>query len=129
MIRAFVLVLGVQSALAPAARADDADPWFGRDKFAHFVVATSLATETYVIAVNNTGARWHAIAIGAGVTLAVGAGKEGWDALGHGNASWRDFAWDAIGAAAGLGVAWGLDLLLRGVDDRHPLFRAPALAF
>ena len=129
MFRALVLVVGFQIACAPDARADDADPWFGRDKFAHYVVATSLATETYVIAVNTTRARWHAIAIAAGITLVVGAGKEGWDALGHGTASWRDFTWDAIGAATGIGLAWGLDLLIRGVDAEHPLFRAPAMTF
>ncbi len=121
------------SASAPRpAFATDTDPWFGRDKLVHFVVTTTLSAETFVIAVNHPHvfpARWHALAMGAGLTLGVGAAKEGWDALGHGTPSWRDFAWDAIGAACGLGVAWGIDLLVRGVDDAHPLFRAPEVQF
>ena len=116
-------------AITSHASAADTDAWFGRDKFNHFVVSTSIATETYLIAAHHTPARWHALAIGAGVTLAAGATKEGVDALGRGTPSWRDLAWDAIGAAAGLGVAWGIDLLIRGVNDEHPLFRAAEIQF
>ncbi len=92
------------------------------------MVTGGIAAETYVIAVNHSAARtrWSALAIGAGVAIGVGAAKEGWDALGHGDPSWRDFAWDVIGTASGLVIAWGVDLLVRGVDDAHPLFRAPA---
>jgi putative lipoprotein len=116
---------------ARPAHAEDPDPWFGRDKALHFGVTTLLSAETYVIVVNRTPAhaRWQGLAIGAGITLAVGAAKEGWDALGHGDPSWRDFTWDAIGTACGLGLAWGVDLLVRGVDEEHPLFRAPELRF
>jgi putative lipoprotein len=78
-----------------------------------------------VIAVNHVPARWQALAIGAGVSLGAGAGKEAWDATGHGDPSWGDFAWDVAGTATGLAVTWAIDLLLRGVDDAHPVLRAP----
>ena len=63
-------------------------------------------------------ARWKALAIGGGIALAAGAGKEIVDATGvfGGDPSWKDFTWDAIGAVAGLAIAWGVDLLLGGVD-------------
>jgi hypothetical protein len=72
-------------------------------------------------------ARWKALAIGGGVSLAAGAGKELIDAT-HvfgGDPSWKDFAWDALGMVAGLAIAWGMDLLLGGVSPQRPLFAAP----
>jgi putative lipoprotein len=111
------------------ARADDPDPWLGRDKLEHFLATDALASGTYTLTVTRVPARWQALALGAGMALGVGAAKEGWDALGHGDPSWRDFAWDAIGTVCGLGLAWGIDLLVRGVDDAHPLFRTPSLRF
>jgi putative lipoprotein len=119
---------GVILFFLPCSAAADG-PIVARDKVDHLVVSTAISTETYVIAVNHVPARWQALAIGAGVSLAAGAGKEAWDALGHGDPSWGDFAWDVAGTATGLVLAWGLDLLLRGVDDAHPILRAPAASF
>jgi hypothetical protein len=72
-------------------------------------------------------ARWKALVIGGGVTLAVGAAKEAVDATGAfgGDPSWKDFAWDAIGAIAGLAFAWGVDLLIGGVSPAHPALGSP----
>ena len=58
--------------------------------------------------------RWKALVVGG--TLAIGAGalKEGLDAAGLGDPSWKDFAWDVIGAACGLGVAWVIDFAAQG---------------
>jgi putative lipoprotein len=107
--------------------ADDA--WLGRDKFDHFVVSSSVAAETYLVAAAHVDARGWALVIAGGVSLALGGAKEGWDLLGHGDPSWRDVAWDVIGSTAGFGIAWGLDLAIRGVDDAHPLLRAPVVHF
>jgi putative lipoprotein len=109
------------------ARADEPDPWLSRDKAFHFDVAAGVAAGTYAIsAAYLVDARWKAIAIGGGVTLALGGVKEGLDALGLGDPSWKDFTWDVIGAVAGLAIAWGVDVLVGGVDASHPALGAPA---
>jgi putative lipoprotein len=113
---------------SPAAFAADADPWLSRDKAFHFDVSAGIAAAGYgVSAAWLVDARWKALAIGGGVALAAGAAKEIVDATGvfGGDASWKDFAWDAIGTAAGLAIAWGVDLLLGGVDRAHPALRSP----
>jgi uncharacterized protein YfiM (DUF2279 family) len=116
--------------LSPRAFADDvdADPWLSRDKAFHFDVSAGIAAAGYgVSAAWLVDARWKALAIGGGLALAVGAGKEIVDATGifGGDASWKDFSWDAIGAVAGLAIAWGVDLLLGGVDRSHPALGSP----
>ncbi len=64
------------------------------------------------------------------MALAVGAGKEIVDATGlfGADASWKDLAWDAIGAIAGLAIAWSVDLWLGGVDEAHPALGSPPTA-
>jgi len=113
------------SSTARAEAASDPDPWFGRDKALHFSVAALIASGTYTLSATQFEARYPCLLLGAGTTLAVGAAKEAYDGLGHGDPSWKDFTWDMIGAVVGLGVAWGLDLLIRGVSNEHPLFGAP----
>jgi putative lipoprotein len=118
-------------ALAPfvskESRAENEDDWFARDKFDHFVVSATLASETYLVAGAHVRARGWALVIAGSATLAIG---EGWDLVRHGShPSWRDLAWDVIGTSAGLGVAWVLDLAIRGVDEEHPLLRAPEARF
>lgn len=123
-IVAFVAV----TTLCGAAYADDADPWISRDKAFHFDVSAGIAAAGYgVSAAWLVDARWKALAIGGGVALAAGAGKEIVDATGlfGGDPSWKDFAWDAIGTAVGLAIAWGVDLLLGGVDSARPALGSP----
>ena len=114
--------------LCTVARAQDADPWFSRDKALHFDVSAGIAAAGYGVSAGwLVDARWKALAIGGGVALAAGAGKELLDAthvLG-GDPSWRDFTWDVIGTVAGLAIAWGVDLLLGGVSARQPLLGSP----
>ena len=124
-----VVVLSLTTAtLATAAQAQDADPWFARDKALHFDVSAGLAAAGYGLSAGwLVDARWKALAIGGGVALAAGAGKELLDAthvLG-GDPSWKDFTWDAVGTVAGLLIAWGVDLLLAGVGPRQPALAAP----
>jgi putative lipoprotein len=115
----------------PAARGADTDPWVARDKAFHFDVSAGIAAAAYgVSAAWLVDARWKALAIGGGVSIAAGSGKELLDAthvLG-GDPSWKDLAWDAIGAVAGLAIAWGVDLLLGGVDPTRPALASPARA-
>ncbi|MBV9945280.1 MAG: hypothetical protein JOZ69_00340, partial [Myxococcales bacterium] len=81
------------------ARASDPDPWLGRDKALHFDVSAGIAAATYAVSAGwLVDARWKALVIGGGVTLAAGAGKELVDATGWfgGDPSWKDFAWDVL---------------------------------
>lgn len=105
------------------------DAWLARDKFDHFVVSSSVAAETYLVAAAHVKARGWALVIAGGTSLALGGAKEAWDLAGHGDPSWRDFAWDVIGTTAGLGLAFCIDLAIRGVDEEHPLLRAPLVHF
>ncbi len=114
--------------MSSVARAQEADPWFARDKALHFDVSAGIAAAGYGVSAGwLVDARWKALAIGGGVALAAGAGKELLDAthvLG-GDPSWKDFTWDVIGTVAGLAIAWGVDLLLGGVSARQPLLASP----
>jgi putative lipoprotein len=112
--------------LSPRARAQDPDPWFGRDKALHFGASAIIAGGGYGLAATQFEARYPRLLIGGGLALAAGAGKELLDMTGFGDPSWRDFTWDVIGTATGLLVAWGIDLLVRGASAQHPLFADPA---
>jgi putative lipoprotein len=96
------------------AQAQDDDPWFGRDKALHFSFSAALAGGGYggaALLTRSDDRRWRLLA-GAGLALTAGIGKELYDLSGHGDASVRDLAWDAIGTATGLLVAWAIDRLL-----------------
>ncbi len=123
-----LLALAAAVAAPSAARADDtSDPWIARDKAFHFDVSAGIAAATYAVsAAYIVDSRWKALAIGGGVTIAVGGGKELLDLAGIGDPSWKDFAWDAIGTVAGLALAWGVDMLLGGVSSAHPALGAPS---
>lgn len=64
---------------------------------------------------------------GAGLALTLGVAKEVNDLAGHGHPSWRDLAWDVLGAATGLAFAWAVESFvvrpLLGLDARP---RTPA---
>lgn len=112
--------------IANDARADD-DPWLGHDKFLHASVSGTLANLTYAGGTQLFDARGSALLAAAGVTLAIGAAKETIDLTGAGDPSWKDFTWDVIGTAAGLAIAYAMDLFVRGTEPaRHPLFFAPS---
>jgi putative lipoprotein len=131
--RAHVVPLALLGALAlssptrPARAADpDPDPWIAKDKALHFSFSAVIAGTSYAAGAALFDARGHALLAAGGVTLAVGAGKELLDLAGYGDPSWKDFAADVAGTIVGLAIAWSIDLLVRGVDDRtQPLFTAP----
>jgi putative lipoprotein len=123
----FALVCACALVASPQARAQvaDADPWFGKDKALHFGISAGIAGVMYAGAATQLDARYKSLLVAGGVTIAIGAGKELYDLSGHGDPSWRDFTWDVIGTIVGLGVAWGIDLLVRGTGDAHPPLAAP----
>ncbi len=99
-----------------------------RDKALHFDACAGIAALTYAVSSAwVVDARWKALALGWGTAAAAGAGKELLDATGifGGDPSWKDLAWDAIGATVGVALAWSVDLLLGGVSLNRPALAAP----
>lgn len=96
--------------LPRAARADGADPWFGQDKFLHFGASSAITTMTYGLGGLALESRTSRAILAAGTSLAIGGGKELiYDRSGRGDPSWRDFTWDVLGTAFGLGVSLLID--------------------
>ncbi len=85
------------------------DDWFGRDKALHFSFSAAIAGAGYAGASLATEDRRWRLAVGGSLAIAAGAGKEIADAYGLGDPSWKDFTWDLIGTATGLGVAYLID--------------------
>ena len=111
----FTLALALLVAVSAAprlARAEDSDPWWGKDKALHFGISTGIAAGTYAGSTLVFDKRWQRATTAAGVTITIGAAKEGWDAMGHGDPSFKDFTWDVAGAAVGTGLALLIDLAL-----------------
>jgi putative lipoprotein len=94
-----------------------ADEWWGRDKALHFTVSVGLSSASYALVAPLTEHREYRVMAAAGTSLAIGAGKEGYDALGNGDPSWRDFAWDVAGTAVGVLIAYAVDCII--VDPAH----------
>jgi putative lipoprotein len=125
---ALVLAAGMlELRTAAAAEGFDAacDPWTGPDKTAHFAASAAIATGAYGLGTYAFDARWHALAFGGAVAILAGGGKEIVDLAGAGTPSWKDFAWDLAGTAAGLGLAWIVDLAVRGASGAQPAFGPP----
>ena len=125
LVAASALVLGWT---APAAAREE--ELFTLDLHAklHFTADATIASATYAVAAAHLPARGSALLVAGGAAMAAGFGKELLDLHTEGRFGWREIAWDAFGTAAGLGLAWGLDLLIRGKDARHPLLFAPTAA-
>lgn len=122
---AAAVLFAVVASSPRSAQAADPDPWFGKDKALHFAATGTIAAGGYTIGAFLFDARGHALILGASLAFGVGIAKEALDLTGFGDPSWRDLAWDGIGTVAGVASAWAIDLLVRGVSTRHPLFVAP----
>ncbi len=116
-----VALVAALASIANTARAAGDDPFWGPDKALHFAVAGAIAGTGYGVTTAATPDRWKAFAVGGAAAVGAGALKEGLDAAGLGDPSWKDFAWDVIGAACGLGVAWALDVAVHG-GNVPPMF-------
>src|SRR5689334_10766777 len=82
----------------------DPDPWFGRDKALHFAACAGISGAGYGVTALFSDDLRVRIAFGAGLGITVGAVKELVDLAGYGDPSWRDFTWDLIGTAVGVGI-------------------------
>jgi propanol-preferring alcohol dehydrogenase len=103
--------------------AADPDPWLGRDKALHFGFSAGIASAGYgAVAILVEERRWRLVT-GASLAITAGVGKEVADHYGQGDASYRDFAWDVVGTATGLGLAWLVDRLVERLS--RPVTRRP----
>jgi len=124
---ALVATLSLAAALLlceGTARAADPDPWFGSDKALHFGVSVGLAAGGYGVSSFVLEKPWQRAVAGAGFSLTLGAGKELYDLTGHGDASWKDFTWDVVGTAVGVGIALLVDTALTSGSSRLAVRRS-----
>lgn len=112
LARAGVVGAAVGALLLAPGRARADDPWLGRDKRLHFGASAVIAAAGYGASSPLLSSRGERALAGGSLALLVGGAKEGWDATGRGDPSWRDLAWDVAGAAVGVALAWTLDLAL-----------------
>jgi putative lipoprotein len=116
-----LLLLGTLFLVPRLASAEEADPWWGKDKALHFGVSVGLSAGGYGVSSLVLDERWQRATAGAAFSLTLGVGKELWDLSGHGNASYKDFAWDVAGTLVGTGLALAIDLAVSGgrSDGEH----------
>jgi putative lipoprotein len=105
LVLAFTLAFG-----APPSRPKPLpDPWFGRDKAAHYTVSALIQGAAHA------GLRWRGASYGsaslgaAAATAVAGIGKELWDKQRKRDFSLRDLTWDAAGGVTGAVIARQLD--------------------
>ena len=106
-MRTGILILLLCSTVASAQQ--DPDPWFAPDKALHFSFSAGIAGLGYGGASLFTEDRNVRLAVGAGLALTAGVGKELLDLAGLGHPSWKDLVWDVAGTATGLLISWLLD--------------------
>ena len=119
----WMLCLGLASTSARVASAAERDPWLGPDKAKHFGASAIIASGAYGASAPLTSSRTARAIVGGTVAFAAGLAKEGWDLAGHGDPSFRDLTWDAIGTGVGVALALVIDLAVRPRE----VGRAPAL--
>jgi len=80
------------------------DPWFGKDKFDHFLLSAFLVNLMYYSLRNHPSIRpSQARLFSASISLGFGVGKELWDKKSKkGFPSYRDFVADLLGVGLGL---------------------------
>lgn len=111
------MVLSLAFAAGTAA-AEEPDPWFGPDKALHFGVSVALAGGGYGASALVLDRPWERAIAGGTFSLALGAGKELYDLSGHGDPSWRDFTWDVVGTAVGVGIALLVDAAVSSGSEK-----------
>lgn len=103
-----LIALNVLTGCATASPQNDS--WFGRDKAKHFLAAGIISGAAAAMAdkrgIDNDGSFYLAF----GLTLSLSLGKEAYDIkIRKTGWSWKDLAWDTLGALAGYGIAQAVD--------------------
>jgi len=117
-----VLAAALLTASAPALAVPptvDPDPWLGKDKALHFGVSAAITGAGYGFSALGTDDIRIRIAFGAGAGILAGAAKELLDLAGLGTPSWKDFTWDLIGTAVGVGISVSIDLAVRSLRPKR----------
>lgn len=84
------------------------DAWTGQDKAQHFIASAMLAAAGNEYALHQNLSHDRSAAYGFMFSVGLGVGKELWDSRPSGSGwSWKDFAWDIVGATTGYAV-WQL---------------------
>lgn len=73
-------------------------------------MTTAIAAGGYAGGALAGGDYLSAAALGSGLAIGAGIAKEMLDLAGLGHPSWKDFTWDLIGTATGIGVALSIHL-------------------
>ncbi|BFO11507.1 YfiM family lipoprotein [Serratia rubidaea] len=78
------------------------DSWTGKDKAQHFIGSAALAAAGSAYGDHQNWSEPHSRTFGLMFAISIGAAKELYDSREGGTGwSWKDFAWDVAGAAAG----------------------------
>jgi len=85
------------------------DSWTGRDKFHHFWVSGVISGGAAAILKDQDVDDADQLPIAVGVALSFGVAKETYDIHARGGWSWKDLAWDIVGALTGFAVVEALD--------------------
>ncbi len=81
------------------------DSWTGKDKAEHFAASAILAAAGTAYGEHEGWNDARSRSFGLLFSIGLGAGKELYDSREAGTGwSWKDFAWDIAGAAAGYGA-------------------------
>lgn len=84
------------------------DKWAGQDKAQHFIASAMLSAAGNEYGQHQGWSRDASAGFGFMFSVGLGASKESWDSRAAGSGwSWKDFAWDVVGAATGYTV-WQL---------------------
>ncbi|HVU05103.1 MAG TPA: hypothetical protein VHE30_25310 [Polyangiaceae bacterium] len=129
MKRAVLSALALAATLLPRAAHAEEDRWFGSDKALHFGVSAGLGAGGYAASALFLEPRYARVLAGSAFSLTLGAGKELYDLSGHGDPSWKDFTWDVVGTAVGVGVALLVDLAVSPKDAPTPGTATMAIRF
>lgn len=106
-MKACVLFLLVVTVLVTgcATASPQNDSWFGRDKAKHFLTAGLISGASAVIADKRGKDNDESFYFAFGTTISLGAAKEVYDLkIRKTGWSWKDLAWDTLGALAGYGI-------------------------
>ena len=128
IVTGLALLLAGTSVATSAAAADDSDKWLGPDKALHFGVSVGLAAGGYGASALVLERPWQRALVGGTFSLTLGAGKELYDLSGHGDPSWKDFTWDVVGTAVGLGIALLVDAALTRDSSKQEPSRTARMA-
>jgi putative lipoprotein len=101
---ALIALLILAAFSAALAEEKKADRWFSSDKYRHFAVSAFYSAGISIVADKHFDVeKDRALAIGFGVTFALGGAKEIKDYHTKGEtASFKDLAWDIAGALTGI---------------------------